>query len=117
MSARVRVPLTRRDIGPWANFAMALHETHVDQLVLILGKGTDKFGEVDLNFLKHERFRGALIKAGQDELPPCDLSQFVLSLQQLGSIRLKAVLGGADPELLPYFPKDVLDKFAKLEHP
>lgn len=46
--------------------------------------GTDNFGSFDLNLLRHERFREALIVAGQDGLPPCDLASFVLSPAQLG---------------------------------
>ena len=46
--------------------------------------GTDNFGSFDLNLLRHERFRDALIVAGQDGLPPCELASFVLSPQQLG---------------------------------
>ena len=99
--------------------------------------GTDNFGSFDLNLLRHERFREALIVAGQDRLPPCDLAMFVLSPQQLGGVPRRsiaalaakelaalafttavvlpsqaslAVSGGADRDLLGYYSKADLDK-------
>jgi len=104
---------TRHDIGQLARLCMAVHETRADQFILIIGSGTDNFGSFDLNLLRHERFRAALIVAGQDGLPPCDLASFVLSPAQLGSLRSKAVQGGADVELLGSYSKEELDAFAR----
>ena len=52
--------------------------------------GTDNFGSFDLNLLRNERFRGAMIVAGQKGLPPCDLALFVLSPQQLGGAAIRS---------------------------
>ena len=61
--------------------------------------GTDNFANVDLNLLKHQGFRSALIRAGQHELPACDLASFSLSPQQIGCPRMPHSNPGQKPDI------------------